>query len=297
MFLHIYIYIPSMINYIILNIYYIHMSVYACCFLQKICKCPFSGVAELPQTWLKCAPRRSGGEMTWQVSSTSSYKGSSWCVWKWIISKSKCPFILTFYPHILSHSFYHVLFYSQWILIIYIYTYHLINIAILGCTNPQVAPKCDLFSTKHATHSGVHASASSWHSRPRISGCLPADCHAESNRGVWRGSCITTKGFSAPNGTPTPRRGVELRTLKLHWCHCRLSDANAKGEQQVSPIPSFLTWTVLLNVYHWFWFLIVHVHTRCSGWIIGKCQWRYTALPRHVENVSRHGAFWSIICI
>jgi hypothetical protein len=45
---------------------------------------------------------------------------------------------------------------------------------------------------------------------------VPADCHAESNRGVWRGSCITTKGFSAPNGAPTPRRGVEFRTLKLH---------------------------------------------------------------------------------
>lgn len=54
------------------------------------------------------------------------------------------------------------------------YTYHRINIAILGCTNPQVAPKCDLFSTKHTTHSGVHASASSWHSRPRISGCFLA---------------------------------------------------------------------------------------------------------------------------
>ena len=75
--------------------------------------------------------------------------------------------ILTF-CHIHSITFYFIP--SEYLY--NIYTYHLINIAILGCTNPQVAPKCDLFSTKHTTHSGVHASASSWHSRPRISGCF-----------------------------------------------------------------------------------------------------------------------------
>ena len=97
--------------------------------------------------------------------------------------------------------------------------------------------------------------------------------------------------FLSPQRGPNAPKRCRIQDFEAAWCHCRLSDANAKGEQQVSPIPSFLTWTVLLNVYHWFWFLIVHVHTRCSGWIIGKCQWRYTALPRHVENVSRHGAF------
>ena len=223
---------------------------------------------------------------------------------------------MSIYPHILSsHSVTFILSRSilfpvnTYIIYIYVYFYHLINIAILGCTNPQVAPKCDLFSTKHTTHSGVHASASSWHSRPRISGCfltanrsVEKPCSARrlprwiQSGGVKRVLYHNQRFLSPQRGPNAPKR-CRIQDFEAAWCHCRLSDANAKGEQQVSPIPSFLTWTVLLNVYHWFWFLIVHVHTRCSGWIIGKCQWRYTALPRHVELVFRHGAFWSIIYV
>ena len=161
MFVHIYIYIHIIDISLSLS-----LSVYAY-LLQKCMQVFIFRSCRVASDLTQYAPRRSGGEMTWQVSSTRTKAAPGSTM---VLSENRW-----------SQS---------------------LNIHLSPHTIIQTIRFCD------ARHdSGVHASASSWHSRPRIFGILrlfpysesvncqkalpvTADCHAESiqSSGMWRGT-------------------------------------------------------------------------------------------------------------